>query len=165
MDLLQIGCIGVEPTIARQTIKQPISRQGGLAAPPWLFSALIAKSRVEQVGGGGWRADAVVLQQLQFTRVGWSPVVHCIRGQGPDTTLVLLLRYNLKAPQHGTSRQAKECLPSCHQQLSKAVKLSPTAVKSCQAAQSCHLSTLSRLPCRPSIIKLSVPSPWLPRCR
>ena len=123
MDLLQIGCIGVEPTIAGQTIKQPISRQGGLAAPPWLFSALIAKSRVEQVGGGGWRADAVVLQQLQFTRVGWSPVVHCIRGQGPDTTLVLLLRYNLKAPQHGTSRQAKECLPSCHQQLSKAVKL------------------------------------------
>ena len=122
MDLLQIGCIGVEPTMARQTIKQPISRQGGLAAPPWLFSALIAKSRVEQVGGG-WRADAVVLQQLQFTRVGWSPVVHCIRGQGPDTTLVLLLRYNLKAPQHGTSRQAKECLPSCHQQLSKAVKL------------------------------------------
>ena len=52
MDLLQIGCIGVEPTIARQTIKQPISRQGGLAAPPWLFSALIAKSRVEQEGGG-----------------------------------------------------------------------------------------------------------------
>ena len=52
MDLLQIGCIGVEPTIARQTIKQPISRQGGLAAPPWLFSALIAKSRNrwEEVG-------------------------------------------------------------------------------------------------------------------
>ena len=116
--------------MARQTIKKPISRQGGPQVRRPIFGL-----NCEILRTGGWVEVGELLCwcSSQFTRAGWSPVVHCIRGQGPDTTLVLLLRYNLKAPhQHRTSgHQAKECLPSCcHQQLPKVVTAS-----SCQAVK------------------------------
>ena len=116
MDLLQIWCMErsqwPDKQLRSQSAGRVVPRSGGQ------FSALIAKS-CKQVGG--WRLESCCAGAAASLR-GLAGR-HCIRGQGPDTTLVLLLRYNLKAPQHGTSRQAKECLPSCHQQLSKAVKL------------------------------------------
>ena len=148
MDLLQIWCIGelAEP-MARQTIKKPISRQGG----PQVWRPIFGLNCeiLHQTGGwrghciGGWRA-VVLVQVVQFTSLAGT--VHCcIRGQGPDTTLLLLLllRYNLKAPQqHGTSSgQAKECV--CQAVTSSSCqKLSPTAAK---LSSCCHPITLSHL--------------------
>ena len=126
MDLLQIWCMErsqwPDKQLRSQSAARVVRRSGGQ------FSALIAKS-CEQVGG--WRLESCCAGAAASLR-GLAGR-HCIRGQGPDTTLVLLLRYNLKAPhQHRTSgHQAKECLPSCcHQQLPKVVTAS-----SCQAVK------------------------------
>ena len=142
MDLLQIWCIErsqwPDKQLRSQSAGRVVRRSGGQ------FLALIAKSG-EQVGGG-WVGELLWWCSCQFTRAGWSqPLVHCIRGQGPDTTLpmLLLLRYNLKAAEHGTTgqqwpRQAKECLPSCHQQLPKVVT---KQLQSCHPAQKSPLHT------------------------
>ena len=120
--------------MARQTIKKPISRQGG----PQVQRPIFGLNCEILHRTGGWRRhrwlESCCGAAWPVYEEGWhwSPVVHCTRGQGPDTTLVLLLllRYNLKAPQqHGTSGQAKECLPSCQQQLPKVVTNSCKAVK------------------------------------
>ena len=116
---------GAEP-MARQTIKKPISRQGGPQVRRPIFGL-----NCEILQTGGWRLESCCAGAAASLR-GLAGR-HCIRGQGPDTTLVLLLRYNLKAPQqHRTSgHQAKECLPSCcHHQLPKVVTAS-----SCQAVK------------------------------
>ena len=97
MDLLQIWVQGVEP-MARQTIKKPITSQGGPRLSRPIFGL---NCKIRQTGalivGELLLAVAVLLQcSGQFTRLAGSKPVECIRGQGPDTTLVL--RYNLKAP-------------------------------------------------------------------
>ena len=149
MDLLQIWCIErsqwPDKQLRSQSADRVVPRSGGQ------FSALIAKS-CEQVGGG-WRA-VVAVQQPVYE--GWLVARRPLHPRSRS-------RYN---PCAAAAIQSQSTAAP-HQPPSQGMsaKLSPAAVKSCQAAQSCHLNALSRLPCRPSIIKLSVPSPWLPHCR
>ena len=99
MDLLQIWVQGVEP-MARQTIKKPITSQGGPRLSRPIFGL---NCKIRQTGalivGELLLAVAVLQCSGQFTRLAGSKPVECIRGQGPDTTLACLLvaRYNLKA--------------------------------------------------------------------
>ena len=113
MDLLQIWVQGVEP-MARQTIKKPITSQGGPRLSRPIFGL---NCKIRQTGalivGELLLAVAVLQCSGQFTRLAGSKPVECIRGQGPDTTLAYLLlvaRYNLKAALRPLQLgQAKEC--------------------------------------------------------
>ena len=112
MDLLQIWVQGVEP-MARQTIKKPITSQGGPRLSRPIFGL---NCKIRQTGalivGELLLAVAVLQCSGQFTRLAGSKPVECIRGQGPDTTLACLLvaRYNLKAALRPLQLgQAKEC--------------------------------------------------------
>ena len=90
-DLLQIWVQGVEP-MARQTIKKPITSQGGLCLSRPIFGL---NCKIRQTGalivGELLLAVAVLQCSGQFTRLAGSKPVDCIRGQGPDTTLACLL--------------------------------------------------------------------------
>ena len=78
---------GVEP-MARQTIKKPITSQGGPRLSRPIFGL---NCKIRQTGalivGELLLAVAVLQCSGQFTRLAGSKPVECIRGQGPDTTL------------------------------------------------------------------------------
>ena len=85
-DLLQIWVQGVEP-MARQTIKKPITSQGGPRLSRPIFGL---NCKIRQTGAlivGELLLAVALLQCGQFTRLAGSKPVDCIRGQGPDTTL------------------------------------------------------------------------------
>ena len=155
MDLLQIWCMErsqwPDKQLRSQSAGRVVPRSGGQ------FSALIAKS-CKQVGGG-WRA-VVLVQQPVYE--GWLVARRPLHPRSRS-------RYNPCA----AAIQSQSTAAARHQRPSQGMSaklLSPTAAKSChQQLQSCqaavtrspfHTSkTLSHLPCRPSLIKLPVPSP------
>ena len=129
------------------------------------FSALIAKSCIEQVGGGGIEVVGELLWcSLASLRGGLALVAS--RPLQPRSRS----RYNPCAA--AAAIQSQSTAAAQHQRPGQGMsaKLSPAAAKSChQQLQSCqaavtrspfHTSkTLSHLPCRPSLIKLPVLSP------
>ena len=142
MDLLQIWVQGVEP-MARQTIKKPITSQGGPRRSRPIFSL---NCKIRQTGalivGELLLAVAVLQCSGQFTRLAGSKPVECIRGQGPDTTLTCWCwwRDTISRQHYGHYNLARPRNVSA--------KLSPTLSTD-------RPLTPRRLPCRSSFSKLS----------
>ena len=134
MDLLQIWVQGVEP-MARQTIKKPITSQGGprLSRPIFGLNCKIRQTGALIVGELLLLAVAVLQCSGQFTRLAGSKPVECIRGQGPDTTLACLLAGGAIQSQGSTTATTTwpdrgMSVPSCHQHFSTYRPLTPPSL-------------------------------------